>query len=149
MATLRKKLIRLAHANPELRPHLMPLLQQKQAGAAKLTVMAFSGNKPETFKVTFLFEVPTSSGRFTMQQDNFKHFMKEWKGILKKVVSIIGGRPFIEADLSVRGNGKELMFVSYDSTAVHDISREKLPMLSDAVKKAARGYKIVVNTEWL
>jgi len=31
--TLRSKLIRLAHAKPELRPHLLPLLKQASHGA--------------------------------------------------------------------------------------------------------------------
>lgn len=32
--TLRSKLIRLAHENPELRPHLLPILQKKAQGPA-------------------------------------------------------------------------------------------------------------------
>ena len=34
MGNLRKRTIRLAHENPELRPHLLPLLKQHKTGAA-------------------------------------------------------------------------------------------------------------------
>jgi hypothetical protein len=35
MTTIRKKLIRLAHENPEIRPHILPLLQGNKTGAVE------------------------------------------------------------------------------------------------------------------
>lgn len=37
MSDLRKKVIRLAHLNPALRPHLLPLLKEQKQAAGPLT----------------------------------------------------------------------------------------------------------------
>jgi hypothetical protein len=38
--TLRSKLIRLAHQNPELRPHILPILREKQAAYMPIRLLA-------------------------------------------------------------------------------------------------------------
>jgi len=45
--TLRTKLIRLAHKNPSLRPHLLPLLTKKAADRAKMTVDTLTTEQPD------------------------------------------------------------------------------------------------------
>jgi len=58
MTTLRKRLIRLAYARPEVRPHLVPLLQKKQAGA---------GNR---------WPPPRNSGSYQDLREYHKHIIK-------------------------------------------------------------------------
>jgi hypothetical protein len=45
MSTLRSKVIRLAHENPELRPHLLPLLKEA-AGTVKVWEVIYDGPGP-------------------------------------------------------------------------------------------------------
>ena len=48
MTTLRKKLIRLAHANPELRPHVLPLIAGGKTAGRMPTVVTDVGHAGPT-----------------------------------------------------------------------------------------------------
>ena len=50
MSDLRSKLIRLAHENPALRPHLLPILRSKTAAAANWLLPILERNLRELYK---------------------------------------------------------------------------------------------------
>lgn len=46
--SLRSKMIRMAHANPELRPHLLPLLKQEKKAADSMALLRQAINSLKT-----------------------------------------------------------------------------------------------------
>lgn len=91
MSSLRKKLIRLAHANPDLRPDLLPLIKESARGPRlvagikskinrQLIDLTTPGNRTRYFdKIPLrdIMDILTRNGVIMLQEDN-----TPWSGFL-------------------------------------------------------------------
>ncbi len=99
--TLRTATIRLAYANPELRPHLLPLLAKEAADSDKVRAVNQDGKTVWVNKDT-LRKQPGKFKPYKHEEDEGKGGGAEGKKQLKEEA----GRRYDEIDELVRAKGK-------------------------------------------
>lgn len=100
MATLRSQVIRLAHARPELRPHLLPLLKEaawKAPALNKTLAAAISKKQGRQFSVDLL---------------NDKLTGKDWQAKLRSAIGTAAApkqtRDLVDAQAAIKAWTKDL-----------------------------------------
>jgi len=105
--TLRRDLIKLAHANPELRADLLPLLSDGREAAIVPSSKPFVTFVLSGDTLSGGFHFPSVGGRYSTVGMNVKHF----GGVARKVLAEINqktggsGKVLTDPDLSVESGG--------------------------------------------